>query len=345
MSFSSKKRRKAKKNPVEEESGFGQHVRFDTSNAKLLGKRLQCSISELHTCHEKIEKKEAKLRNDSHYRSKTLPELRVKRGGLIKDIPKTHEELGNILKCVPDELQTEPKQRNFASLGHATNRTKQRTHLTDLTREHGHDTSDMLSCTDCWRKDQQIIHLQDQLQRHERNENRRKCPQCDIKEAEVSSLQDQEKYLQRQIDDMKEKANARIKQLEDQIRATSSQIDGLQQSFQKERREKEDALTRLSSLASSKLRDNNPNITDLSDQNRPTKIAEKMSELYDNEWTEAFDSLEQSMDETDIIKSLFGVLKEVFKTCKTLAWNDFFKKIQADMYPHIKVYLFCLFYL
>ncbi|WAQ97921.1 hypothetical protein MAR_022294, partial [Mya arenaria] len=185
MSFSSKKRRKAKKNPVEEESGFGSW-------------------------------------------SMQLPN--------ICDI------------------------RNFASLGHATNRTKQRTHLTDLTREHGHDTSDMLSCTDCWRKDQQIIHLQDQLQR--------------------------EKYLQRQIDDMKEKANARIKQLEDQIRATSSQIDGLQQSFQKERREKEDALTRLSSLASSKLRDNNPNITDLSDQNRPTKIAEKMSELYDNEWTE-----------------------------------------------------------
>jgi hypothetical protein len=38
------------------------------------------------------------------------------------------------------------------------------------------------------------------------------------------------------------------------------------------------------------LRLNNPDIPDLSDTNRPTKIAEKFSELYDYEWTEAFES-------------------------------------------------------
>ena len=36
----------------------------------------------------------------------------------------------------------------------------------------------------------------------------------------------------------------------------------------------------------------NPNITDLSDENRPTKLSEKFSELYDNEWTDAFEEAE-----------------------------------------------------
>lgn len=48
---------------------------------------------------------------------------------------------------------------------------------------------------------------------------------------------------------------------------------------------------RLSKEMSSKLNDKNPNITDLSDSNRPTKIAEKYNELYDNEWTDALEDL------------------------------------------------------
>jgi hypothetical protein len=42
------------------------------------------------------------------------------------------------------------------------------------------------------------------------------------------------------------------------------------------------------------LRFNNPDIADLSDTNRPTKIAEIFSELYDNEWTEAFETLSKT---------------------------------------------------
>lgn len=40
-----------------------------------------------------------------------------------------------------------------------------------------------------------------------------------------------------------------------------------------------------------RLTDNNPNIADLSDKNRPTKLAERYAELYDNQWTEAFEVL------------------------------------------------------
>ena len=61
---------------------------------------------------------------------------------------------------------------------------------------------------------------------------------------------------------------------------------------------------------SSRLRNNNPNICDLSDKFRPTKLAEVSSELYDNEWTNAFDNLteEQKMSDTNAIRILLDVV-------------------------------------
>lgn len=37
-----------------------------------------------------------------------------------------------------------------------------------------------------------------------------------------------------------------------------------------------------------KLRKNNPAITNLNDPNRPMKLGDQFSELYENEWTDAF---------------------------------------------------------
>ena len=58
----------------------------------------------------------------------------------------------------------------------------------------------------------------------------------------------------------------------------------------------------------------NPNIADLSDTNRPTKLAESFSELYDNEWTNAFEELKQKKkgEDVDIVKSLLDLLKVLF---------------------------------
>jgi len=53
----------------------------------------------------------------------------------------------------------------------------------------------------------------------------------------------------------------------------------------------------------------NPNITDLSDKNRPTKLGEVFSELYDNEWTNAFEGLSAAgYDEEEAIETLFLTL-------------------------------------
>lgn len=51
------------------------------------------------------------------------------------------------------------------------------------------------------------------------------------------------------------------------------------------------------------MTDNNPNIADLSDPNRPTKLAEEYSELYDNEWTDAFEALKKCKKSEDEISS------------------------------------------
>lgn len=47
-------------------------------------------------------------------------------------------------------------------------------------------------------------------------------------------------------------------------------------------------------MAGEKLRENNPAVADLSDCHRPTKLGEMYSELYDNEWTDAFEALTDS---------------------------------------------------
>ncbi|KAH3833993.1 hypothetical protein DPMN_107311 [Dreissena polymorpha] len=56
-----------------------------------------------------------------------------------------------------------------------------------------------------------------------------------------------------------------------------------------------DALTiRLSKVVGEKLMKDNSYITDLSDENRPTKIGEVYTKLYDNEWTDAYEALTKS---------------------------------------------------
>ena len=69
-------------------------------------------------------------------------------------------------------------------------------------------------------------------------------------------------------------------------------------------------FSRLSKVLSSQLTDNNPNLADLSDMNRPTKLAEQFSELYDNEWTNAFGVLMKIEDDdfTVITKLLIILL-------------------------------------
>ncbi|XP_052280084.1 myosin-13-like isoform X2 [Dreissena polymorpha] len=57
-----------------------------------------------------------------------------------------------------------------------------------------------------------------------------------------------------------------------------------------------------------------------SDEIRPTKLAEIYSEMYDNEWTDAFEELEkQGSKELNIISDLLKILQDTLKFCGLLA--------------------------
>lgn len=70
---------------------------------------------------------------------------------------------------------------------------------------------------------------------------------------------------------------------------------------------------RLSVLAGHKMTAGNPYIADLSDAYRPTNIAEQFRQVYDDEWTHAYEDLEKhdSHDETVIIDILLNMLKVI----------------------------------
>jgi hypothetical protein len=67
---------------------------------------------------------------------------------------------------------------------------------------------------------------------------------------------------------------------------------------------------RLSEVAGQKLKSNNPAITDLSDEDRPLKLAEKFSQMYDDEWTDSLEEISSIGfdDETSISFLLFIVM-------------------------------------
>lgn len=71
---------------------------------------------------------------------------------------------------------------------------------------------------------------------------------------------------------------------------------------------------RLSAYAGEKLRLNNPGLADLSDENRPNKLAEKFSELYDNAWTDALESLaDTNQNEESQIQYLLQTLRVIIQ--------------------------------
>ena len=63
----------------------------------------------------------------------------------------------------------------------------------------------------------------------------------------------------------------------------------------------------------------NPDIANLSDADRPTKLAEKYSELYDNEWTDAFDILTKHQKKEDEVA--IAILLDIIKVYVILDWS------------------------
>lgn len=66
-------------------------------------------------------------------------------------------------------------------------------------------------------------------------------------------------------------------------------------------------------------KEKNPMLVDLSDTNRPTNLADRFSELYDNEWTQALEDLNtvRQDDEVGNVNLLADILE--VSICSNLA--------------------------
>ncbi|XP_052796044.1 uncharacterized protein LOC128228650 isoform X2 [Mya arenaria] len=118
--------------------------------------------------------------------------------------------------------------------------------------------------------------------------------------------------------------------LSDKIKSQNTTIQTIQQAKSDLQAENDILRQRLSKLAGDKLTLDNPNITDLSESNRPTKLGEMYSELYDNEWTDAFESMTEDggYKDGEAIKALRKTLDSAYTFCERNS-NDLIAKMEA----------------
>ncbi|XP_078326225.1 uncharacterized protein LOC111125624 isoform X2 [Crassostrea virginica] len=121
----------------------------------------------------------------------------------------------------------------------------------------------------------------------------------------------------------------------------------LQSELQKKTEEADELSTRLSRFASQQLTEGNPNIADLSDIHRPTRLGEMYSQLFDDEWSEAFEALKPNMkkgeeeDDEDelypnILTLLHSILEESFTFCKEKSTEQL-QKLENKIKEGLKV--------
>lgn len=99
----------------------------------------------------------------------------------------------------------------------------------------------------------------------------------------------------------------------------------------------------LSRIAGAKLTNNNPHIADLSDDNRPTKLAEKFGQLYDDAWTDSLEELtevETNLEDTVAISFLLRIVMVSFLSmaCQTLQYS-----ILSSCVVQISIFLFAFY--
>ncbi|KAL3878474.1 hypothetical protein ACJMK2_030819 [Sinanodonta woodiana] len=120
-----------------------------------------------------------------------------------------------------------------------------------------------------------------------------------------------------EINQLKTQLENERKCKEDDLLRLEEKINQLTNQLEDERNAKEEAILR-------QLRDNNPNPVELSDSNRPTKLSEQFSELYENEWTDAFNELDRlsgNIEEKKIIFYLRDFVLEIPLVCSNISYS------------------------
>ncbi|XP_076117657.1 uncharacterized protein LOC143085280 isoform X3 [Mytilus galloprovincialis] len=163
---------------------------------------------------------------------------------------------------------------------------------------------------------EQITKLQIQVTVRE-NEIKEKTHELQRFKDTGGEISKENKQLQENI----ESTSREKRQLEKETENLKSTIEKTSKELKETQNEKSNLLRRLSKAMGNNLSDGNPSVANLSDPFRPEKMAEKFSQLYDDEWTSAFEVLTSmfSMDEKMAADCLLNVAKESYHFCLRLA--------------------------
>ncbi|OWF54875.1 reticulocyte-binding protein 2 homolog a-like isoform X2 [Mizuhopecten yessoensis] len=141
-------------------------------------------------------------------------------------------------------------------------------------------------------------------------------------EKEMKELdQTQEQRLKtkaKEMDKLREREAEKVEKLKKEKKSLEQRGEQNLKSMEKEM----DMLRqRLSKMAGAKLTEGNPSFTDLNDPNRPLKLAERYTELNDNEWTDAYEILtgDRGIKRKDAIIILRDIVTDCYNECVRLA--------------------------
>lgn len=102
---------------------------------------------------------------------------------------------------------------------------------------------------------------------------------------------------------------------------------------------------RLSRIAGAKLTNNNPHIADLSEDNRPTKLAEKFGQLYDDAWTDSLEELTEVETKFEDTVAISFLLRIVMVSFLSMACQKLQYSILSICVVQISIFINLIFYL
>ncbi|KAH3839009.1 hypothetical protein DPMN_112428 [Dreissena polymorpha] len=174
----------------------------------------------------------------------------------------------------------------------------------------------------------------EQLKQQIRNERQASNAREHDLQSSINDLTNQNEDLKKKIEKNKtsKQALAQVTTKHEQIvDRLNSDAAKLRQEIYELKQANDDLKNRLSAVFGAKLQDNNPDIADLSDPNRSMKLAERFSELYDNEWTNCFEVLtkQKNIVEKKAIGQMLQACLTIYQDCSTNASNDLKTLTQA----------------
>lgn len=117
------------------------------------------------------------------------------------------------------------------------------------------------------------------------------------------------------------------------IEKKDRELQSRNEEISKLRYQLEEVRLRLSKLAGDKMAADNPDLTDLSDPYRPTKLVELFKQVYDDDWSHAFEDLERTrLPERKIIGILEKILKDAELFCEKAAEQQIEGMVCDSMY-------------